>query len=184
MRVSTPLKVSLIPLLVFCMFAAATTVVPMSIERLTAASSHVVEGTSLQTWSQWNPQHTLIFTYTKFQVQRVLKGQAPPMVVVKQLGGTVGTTVQKVAGVRRLEPGERTVLFLRPGDENDGTLVITGLMQGNFSVRSTDDGTLVVTNGMPDVSAYSVSTGQVTAYRGNRLRLEELETRVRNAVQP
>jgi hypothetical protein len=183
MRVSTPLKVLIAFLLPISIIALATTVVPMSIERLTAASSHVVEGVPLQTWSQWNPQHTMILTYTKFQVQRTLKGQAPPMVIVKQLGGRVGSTVQKVAGVRGLQPGEQAVLFLRPGDENDGTLVITGLMQGNFSVRFAQDGALIASNGMPDVHAYSTSTGEVTSYEGNRIRLSDLETRVQKAAQ-
>jgi hypothetical protein len=183
MRVSTTLKVSSGFLVVACLAATATTVVPLSIERLTAASSHVVEGTPLQTWSQWNPQHTMILTFTKFHVERVLKGQASGMVIVKQLGGRVGTVVQKVAGVRHLAPGESTVLFLRPGDQSDGTLVITGLMQGNFSVSIAQDGTSMVTNGMPDVSAYSVSTGHVTAYQGTHVRLEELEKRVQTAVQ-
>jgi hypothetical protein len=41
----------------------------------------------------------------------------------------------------------------------------------------------MVTNGMPDISAYSVSTGHVTAYRGTHVRLEELEKRVQTAVQ-
>ena len=182
MRVSTPLKI-LIAFLLPSIIALATTVVPMSIERLTAASSHVVEGVPLETWSQWNPQHTMILTYTKFQVQRTLKGQAPPMVIVKQLGGRVGSTVQKVAGVRHLQPGEQSVLFLRPGDLNDGTLVISGLMQGNFSVHFAQNGTLIATNGMPDVHAYSVSTGQITGYQGNRVRLDELEARVRKAAQ-
>jgi len=36
---------------------------------------------------------------------------------------------------------------------------------------------------MPDVSAYSVSTGEVTSYQGNHLRLDELESRVHKAVQ-
>jgi hypothetical protein len=85
--------------------------------------------------------------------------------------------------VRYLAPGESTVLFLRPGDQSDGTLVITGLMQGNFPVSIAQDGTSMVTNGMPDVSAYSVSTGHVTAYRGTHVRLEELEKRVQTAVQ-
>lgn len=182
MRVST-LKILIAFLLPSSIIALATTVVPMSIERLTAVSSHVVEGVPLQTWSQWNPQHTMILTYTKFQVQRTLKGQAPAMVIVKQLGGRVGPTVQKIAGVRHLRPGEQAVLFLRPGDENDGTLVITGLMQGNFSVRFAQDGALIATNGMPDVHAYSVSTGQVTSYQGNRLRLKDLEARVEKAAQ-
>jgi hypothetical protein len=183
MRVSTPLKILTALLLPAAITALATTVLPMSIESLTAASSHVVEGVPMQTWSQWNPQHTMILTYSKFQVQRTLKGTAPPMLIVKQLGGRVGTTVQKVAGVRNLQPGEQTVLFLRPGDENDGTLVITGLMQGNFSVRFAQDGTLIATNGMPDVHAYSVSTGEITSYQGNRLRLDELEARVHKAAQ-
>jgi hypothetical protein len=183
MRVSTPLKILIPSLVAISILATATTVVPMSIERLTAASSHVVEGVALQTWSQWNPQHTLIHTYTKFQVQRVLKGQAPAVLMVKQLGGTVGTTVQKIAGVRHLRPGEQTVLFLRPGDELDGTLVITGLMQGNFAVRTAQNGALMATNGMPEVSAYSISTGEVTPYQGNRLRLQDLEARVRKAAQ-
>jgi hypothetical protein len=183
MRVSTPLKILVGFLLPASIITLATTVVPMSIERLTAESSHVVEGVPLQTWSQWNPQHTIILTYTTFQVQRTLKGQAPPMVIVKQLGGRVGSMVQKVVGVRHLQPGEQAVLFLRPGDLNDGTLVITGLMQGNFSVRFAQDGTLVATNGMPEVHAYSVSTGQVTSYQGNRVRLDELEARVHKAAQ-
>jgi hypothetical protein len=184
MRVSAPLKILIASLFAASTMVLATTVVPLSIERLTAASSHVVEGFALQTWSQWNPQHTIILTYTRFQVQRSLKGQAPSMLIVKQLGGRVGATVQKVAGVRHLRPGEQTVLFLRPGDQNDGTLVITGLMQGNFSVRIAQDGTLMATNGMPEVSTYSVTTGQVTPYQGNRLRLADLEARVRKAAQP
>lgn len=183
MRVSAPLKVSLGFLLLFCISGAATTVVPMSIERMTEVSSHVVEGVPLQTWSQWNPQHTQIWTYTKFQVQRVLKGPSGPLVVVKQLGGRVGTTIQKVAGVRHLLPSERTVLFLHPSDENDGTLVVTGLMQGNFSVRTAENGTDVVTNGIAEVSAYSLTTAQLSPYRGAKLRLEELETRVRKAAR-
>jgi hypothetical protein len=162
----------------------ATTVVPMSIERLTAVSSHVVEGAALQTWSQWNTQHTMILTYTKFQVQRILKGQAPAVVIVKQIGGQVGSTVQRVSGVRHLQPGERMVLFLRLGDERDGTLVITGLMQGNFSIRTAENGAEVVSNGMPEVNAYSVSTGQVSPYQGNRMPLEYLELRVQRAAQP
>lgn len=183
MRVSTPIKILGIFLLTLSIIAPATTVIPMSIERLTAASSHVVEGVPMQTWSQWNPQHTMILTYTKFQVQRSLKGQAPPMLIVKQLGGRVGATVQKVAGVRHLQPGQEVVLFLRPGEENDGTLVITGLMQGNFAVGVDQNGTLIANNGMPDVRAYSVGTGQITGYQGNRLRLADLEARVQKAAR-
>ena len=59
--------------------ASATTVIPMSVEKLVSASSHVVEATAVQAWSEWNPQHSIIFTYTKFQVTRHLKGQVPAL---------------------------------------------------------------------------------------------------------
>jgi hypothetical protein len=164
--------------------ASATTVIPMSVERLTEVSSHVVEGQAIETWSEWNAQHTQILTYTKFQVARALKGRSPAVVVVKQLGGTVGETTQKVYGVRYLRPGQETVLFLRPAEELDGTMVISGLMQGNFQVRTSASGEKLVSNGMPEVSAYSLATREISSYRGNTMRLDELRSRVQRAGQP
>src|SRR6478752_6176987 len=113
---------------------SATTIVPVSVERLARESSHIVEAQASQSWSQWNPQHSLIFTYTRFQVARDLKGQAPTTIVVKQPGGSAEGYTQKVAGVRHWRSGDQAVLFLRPSQEMDGTLEITGLMQGNFLI--------------------------------------------------
>src|SRR5258705_4218168 len=93
---------------------SATTIVPVSVERLTRQSTHIVEAQASQSWSQWNPQHSLIFTYTQFQVARALKGQAPAMIVVKQPGGSAEGYTQKVAGVRHWRTGDQAVLFLRP----------------------------------------------------------------------
>jgi hypothetical protein len=177
----------LVLILVGCLLAlslaSATTVIPMSVESLTAASSHVLEGTAVQVWSQWNPEHTIIHTYTKFRVERLLKGPAPDVVIVKQLGGRVGTIVQRVAGVRHWRPGEEAVLFLQPAEERDGTLVVTGLIQGNYRVMLAADGTRVVSNGVPDVSVYSAATKETTAFQGSRMRVEDLESRVQKAVQ-
>ena len=112
----------------------ATTVTPMSIERLTHASTHVLVGQAGETWSEWNPQHTQIFTYTRFSVTKTLKGTASGTVVVKQMGGSAGGYEQKVAGVRLLRAGEQAVLFVHPSQAADGTVVVTGLMQGNFRI--------------------------------------------------
>jgi hypothetical protein len=162
--------------------AAATTIIPMSVEKLTESSSHVLEGAALSTWSQWDAQHNLIYTYTRFQVSGAWKGQAPSMVVVKQPGGTVGNTKERVYGVRYLRPGEHSVLFLRPSDERDGTLTVTGLVQGNFRVRISQ-GQEMVSNGVPEVSSYSVQNHGISSFTGNRMRLDELKTRVMKAAQ-
>lgn len=171
-------------LLLISAAARATTVIPMSVERLAQSSSHVLEGSAISSWSEWNAQHNLIYTYTKFQVANAWKGQAPSVIVVKQPGGTVGDTIERVYGVRYLRRGERSVLFLRPSDERDGTLIITGLLQGNFRIRTSAAGEQVVSNGAPDVTSYSVSDHEVSAFTGNRMRLSELKARVEKAAQP
>lgn len=170
-------------LIATCCVLSATTIIPVSVERLTQESSHVVEATALERWSKWNPQHSLIFTYTRFQVERTLKGQATGIIVVRQIGGSADGYTQHVAGVRLWSPGDRAVLFLRPNRSLDGTLEVTGLMQGNFLVRTTSTGERVASNGVPQVSAYQVSSGEVAPYRGAGMKLEDLESRVQRAVQ-
>ncbi len=84
--------------------------------------------------------------------------------MVRQIGGTVEGITQKVAGVRHWSPGEDAVLFLQPSPAADGTLVVTGLMQGNFLMRRT-------------------RAGHTYVSRGNIMRLEELESRIQKAVE-
>jgi len=145
-------------------------------------STHVVEGKAVSSTSQWNSDHTFIFTYTQFEVQKTLKGQAPNAVTVRQIGGTVDGITQKVAGVRHWRPGEEAVLFLQPSSLPDGALVVTGLMQGNFLMRRTPEGQTYVSNGMPEAFEYQAAAGEVTSYRGNTMRLDELESRIQKAV--
>jgi hypothetical protein len=160
---------------------SATTIVPVSVERLTTESSHVVEARALSSWSQWNPQHSLIFTFTKFEVSRTLKGQAASSIVVKQIGGSAEGYTQKVAGVRLWREGEQAVLFLHPSPSGDGTLEVTGLMQGNFRMHVAPSGT-TVSNGVTGVTSYDAASQQTAPYQGSGMRLEDLESRVQKAV--
>jgi hypothetical protein len=160
---------------------SATTIIPVSVERLTSESSHVVEAKAVSSWSQWNPQHSVIFTFTKFQVSRTLKGQAPATIVVKQIGGSAEGYTQKVAGVRHWRDCEEAVLFLHPSPSGDGTLEVTGLMQGNFRIRATSSGT-TVSNGVSGVTSYDATSHQTAPYQGSGMRLEDLESRVQKAV--
>lgn len=162
---------------------SATTVIPLSVENLTQISSHVVEGHAVSSWAQWNAAHTVIFTYTEFQVSRTLKGQTGSAVVVRQLGGSLDGITEKVAGVRHWQTGDQALLFLRPGEAQDGSLVVTGLMQGNFLVYHAPNGETLVSNGAPDTSAYRVGAPEVTTYKGSAMRLDEMENRILKAVR-
>jgi hypothetical protein len=168
-------------LLSFC-FASATMVKPMSVEELSTAATHIVEGQAQDTWTSWNATHTRIYTFTRVKVSRALKGSsASDTVVIKQVGGSAGGYTQHVAGVQPMQTGEQALLFLRPSQSADGTMVIVGLMQGHFRVaRDSQSGQVVVSNGV--MGAEEFSGNKVKAYRGNSLTLSQMEARIRKAV--
>lgn len=169
--------------LAFASVISATTVIRVSVEQLTRDSSHVVEAVAAESWSRWNPQRTFIYTYTRFQVTASLKGTPASTLIVKQLGGSAEGYTQKVAGVRGWRPGEQAVLFLRPSPEGDGSFEVTGLMQGNFRIRISSSGESLVSNGVQGVSSYQASSGGLTTFRGGGMRLQDFESRVRQAAE-
>ena len=168
----------------------ATTVFPMSVERLTDISSDVIVGHAVKSWSTWNAQHTIIVTYTQFAVDNRLKGSTAASVTVKTPGGSVDGYTQHVAGVRSWSAGESSVLFLRPSQSGDA-LVVSGLIQGDFRIRRSASGTLVADNGLGDgtvttatqsVQEFNPSSRSITPYLGHRMSLNELQQRVRSRV--
>ena len=171
----------------FCLvasLASATTIRPVSVEHLTAESTHVVEGQAVSSYAAWDAEHKGIYTYTTFQVTKVLKGQlAQSTVIVKQYGGRVGDMVAYRPGVRSLPSGQETVLFLFPSPNGDGTMAVTGLMQGNFTVTHSAAGSKMVSNGVPapspDVPTYEAGT---PVAHENRMPLTTLEERVKSAL--
>ncbi len=174
-------RISILVLGMACL-AWATTIRPMSVDRLTRLSSVIVEAHANQTWSQWNPEHTQIDTYTRLTVTRNFKGPQTTTVLVKQIGGTVGQIKEVAYGVRHLRPGDDAFLFLEPSAENDGTMRIVGLMQGNFLIHKTVAGEFMASNGVPNVTVRSAN-GQLTPFAGSQMALSELETRVSKAVR-
>jgi len=167
-------------LLALAISATATTVVRRSLEELARDSALIVHGRAGESFSRW--ENGLLHTYTRIQVMRTLKGSAAGAVLVKQMGGQTEAYTQKVSGVRHLVEGQEVVLFLRPAKTGEA-YVVTGLMQGNFVVRQ-KNGQKIVSNGAPEVQTYESSTGRVQKHRGAELTLEQLESRIRQAVRP
>lgn len=168
-------------LLVVSCFVSATMVKPMSVEELSSAATHIVEGQATDSWTSWNATHTRIYTFTRVKVARSLKGSAADTVVIKQVGGSAGGYTQHVAGVQPMQIGEQALLFLRPSQNADGTMVVVGLMQGHFRVaRDSQTGSTVVSNGV--MGAEELSGSSVKTYRGNTLTLSQMEARIRKAV--
>ena len=125
----------------------STTIIPQSIEELTKDSTDVVVGQAGTPRAVWNAGHTMIYTLTPMRIDHVLKGSRKGAITVTQMGGTLDGITTKIAGVRQFDASERVALFLRPSVDMPGTFVITGLMQGRFTIDATGN----VSNGVPGV---------------------------------
>jgi hypothetical protein len=178
------MKKTLAAILLFVAWSAqATMVKPMSVEELTSEASAVIEGQAVETWSSWNAVHSRIYTFTRVRVSKTLKGTPADTVVVKQLGGSADGYTQHVSGVRAMQTGEDALLFLRPSEAHDGTMVVVGLMQGHFRYsRDTKAGSTIVNNGVLGAEELQSNSRQVQPYRGSALTLAQLEARVKKAA--
>jgi len=159
----------------------ATSMVPVSVETLTGSAELIMQGRATRSWSAWNAQHSLIYTYTEFTVDRTLKGSAGK-VVVKQLGGSIDRVTQHVSGIRYWQAGEEAVLFLRVSEANDNTHVVVGLTQGAFRVERLSSGEVRVSNGAPEVQFFEAGKEPSVA-QPKPMTLKDLEMRIRKASQ-
>ena len=114
--------------------ARPTTLVRLSLEQLTEASTAIVRGHVVSQESHWNPAHTHIFTTTTIAVDQALKGNAQPEVVVEQLGGKLGHRREYVAGTVHFFPQARYVLFLEPAAPGTGRYMVVGMTQGAYRI--------------------------------------------------
>ena len=182
---SRSLATAIAIVLISSLASMGTTIVPMSVERLTEASAHVVVVEAADSWTEWNADQTMVFTVTRFHVSENLKGEAGPTITVRQMGGRTAHYEQKVAGVRHWQTGDQAVLFLRPSEAGDGSLVVTGLMQGDFRVFHAADQSreAMVSNGVSGVHSYDPAGKTLSEYSGARMSLLDLKSRVKRAAQ-
>jgi hypothetical protein len=122
---------SIFPLLLYCASAPATTLMRMSLARMSQAAPLIVRAHCVANIAGWDAGE--IWTFTTFQVDDVWKGSAPTRITVRLLGGRAGNLESSVSGVPRFSPGEEVVLFLELAER--GELSIVSWVQGTFRIR-------------------------------------------------
>lgn len=123
--------VCVILLLATCVATNATTLVRMELEKISETARVIVRARCVANSTNWDAGE--IWTFTSFEVQEVWKGQAPPQITVRLLGGKVENLTSTVSGIPRFRPGEEIVLFLEPTRRGDFSVV--SWEQGSFRVR-------------------------------------------------
>ncbi|MGH9430579.1 MAG: hypothetical protein ACRD3T_03470 [Terriglobia bacterium] len=119
---------------VFAATAVATSLVELSVQQLTQASTVIIRGHAVNQVSRWNASHTGIETLTTIAVDQKAKGQPASTVVVRQIGGTVGRIREYVPGTVRFLPETGYVLFLEPSQTDPSHYLVVGMVQGAYRI--------------------------------------------------
>ena len=175
-----------------CLFtqsALATTVVPPTFQQLVAQAEFVVraEVRGVRCAESQRNGHPVIHTYVTIAVLRALKGNAPEVMELRVLGGTVGDRTLHVPGVPRFVPGEKCLLFI----ENNGRQFcpLVAIMHGRYRVeRRASDGVELVRrdNGAPlrstDDVALPMSALLPALAGGTAMTLADFENAILNQL--
>jgi len=125
----------------------ATTVLPVSLERMSKTAEYIFYGKALSNEVKFDAASNRVATFTIFEIIDNVKGDAGTSHTVKQVGGQLAgsAVVHRFHGVPRFTVGEEYVIFLPP-QSRLGFSSPVGLSQGKFSVQK-QKGIATVSNG-------------------------------------
>ncbi|MFH1436404.1 MAG: hypothetical protein ABIJ56_11860 [Pseudomonadota bacterium] len=113
----------------------ATTLLQMSIDKMSAEAAAVVVGEVTDMTSEWSPDQTAIFTTITIKVATCVAGECGDTMLVKQRGGTVGEATFYIPGMPKFSRGQKVLLFLDHSYEGEaGYYSVIGMCQGMFVI--------------------------------------------------
>lgn len=127
---------------------AAASLRVVSDDQLARASAAAARGHVVAVQSRWDAGADAIYTFVTIDVMESWGLEsAPAQIVVKQLGGVVGSTALIIGGQAQFAVGEEVLVFLdvRPRDR---TLSVAGLEQGKWTLTPSADAAPVATREM------------------------------------
>lgn len=135
--------------------AGASTFVRQSVGDLIRSSHGVVHARVTEVRSEWNADHTFIFSYVTLEVKRALAGTKHAYETVRVPGGVVDGYRVVMEGAPSFEVGDNVVVFL--GAWDDGQLMVEGYYQGLSKVDRDAAGNEMLKGG----SAHGLSMAQL-----------------------
>jgi len=118
----------------------ASTVIPRTLEQLSARAEAIVVGTVGEQVARYDDRHTLIVTHTTIDVEETIAGPPASVLEVSEYGGQVGQRRLVVPDTPRYAEGERVLLFLCR--DALGLLRTCGATQGRMLLRAGKDGAI------------------------------------------
>lgn len=115
---------------------SASQFVKLSFDQVAREATYVVRGTLGTTWTAWDSEKEVIYTYATIRVNRYFgETTGPDTLVVREVGGRVGEYTQEAIGFPMLREGEDVVLMLSQW-EGGSEYRIHAFNQGKYLVRN------------------------------------------------
>lgn len=108
--------------------------VKLSLEELVAKADLIVVGSVTEKKSQWNTDHSRIYTFVSIATEEAIKGASGKNIVIKVAGGEAGGITQLSEDMPGFQTGERVLVFLEIND--DGTTGVIGGWQGRIVIEN------------------------------------------------
>ena len=155
--------------------ASATTVPKMELPELVSASDSIVQGRVESVESRW--ENDLAYTYVSVIVDEPLKGERRRALLIRQIGGKIGSLNVTVSGMPKFKARDQVILFLKR--RQDGTFDVVGLNQGKYEILDN----FAVAN-VSGITLVNPKTGQLTdAGFMDKAPLEAFKARIRGLVK-
>lgn len=114
--------------------AHATSIAPLTVGQMTDASTWIVRGTIVETWTDLDANGR-VWSHARVQVAETFKGfDSPAFVVIDQIGGQYGSVVVDVGGTAGMTPTEDILAFLYQ-DPETGRVGLVGKFRGKYAIR-------------------------------------------------
>lgn len=153
----------------------ATTVRKMDLPELVSASDSIVQGRVDSVEARW--ESNLAYTYVSVSVVDPLKGERRRSLLIRQLGGKIGSLNVTVSGMPIFRNGDQVIVFLK--GQTGGTFNVVGLNQGKYEI--VDDFAVANVSGLTLVDP---KTGLLSdAGFVDKAPLEAFKTKIRGLVR-
>lgn len=168
--------------------AAATIIVPRTLEEMARESAAVVRAKVVQRQSAWDDDHRRIHTFAELQVlETVHGGGLGDTLVVRTMGGEVGDIGMRVSGTASFTVGEEVLVFLRADPVDATRFQVIGMSQGKYTIDRAGPTPMAVASTAGLAFARRTASGTLAveghANDDRALPLATLLTRVKSALQ-
>jgi len=143
---------------------SASTFLKQSVGDLMRASHGVVHARVTEVTSDWNAEHTYVFTYVTLEVKRALQGPKHAYETIRVPGGRVGDFHAEMEGAPVFRVGDEVVVFL--GAWDDGVTMVEGYFQGLSRVERDAAGNEMLRGGSANGLSMAQLARQIATHGG------------------